>query len=303
MPSACSNRVSSRASGRASLRALGIGLALALVGVIAVVTLSSGDGGVAGVGALAASNPARAVRVRAPAQSKAPPRASAATTTISLFGDSLAQQARAAFVAQLARRSRTTSTIGTFPMTALCDFLPAITAELVQHRPGVLVLEFSGNSGSACLRDGAGTLPTIGSTGWLTHYLDDLRNVLATARTTDTTVIWATAPPVSPSQFSSNYPRTLAAAIRKLAATNDQLRVADTGAALTTDARTFSHTLPCRPDEVAFCHNGRLVVRADDGLHFDCQGIPDRLGACFGYSAGARRFGEAIADAAAAAVR
>lgn len=301
MPSAGSNRVSSRASGRASLRALGIGLALALVGVIAVVTLSCGDGGVTGVGALAASNPARpAVRVRAPAQSKATPRASAAATTISLFGDSLAHQARAAFAAQLARRSRTTSTIGTFPVTALCDFLPAITAELVQHRPGVLVLEFSGNSGSACLRDDAGTLPTIGSTGWLTHYLDDLRNVLATARTTDTTVIWATAPPVSPSQFSSNYPRTLAAAIRKLAATNDQLHVADTGAALTTDARAFSHTLPCRADEVAFCQNGRLVVRADDGLHFDCHGIPDGLGACFGYSAGARRFGEAIADAAAA---
>ena len=302
MPSVGSNRVSSRASGRASLRALGIGLALALVVVIAVATLSSNDGGVTGVGALASPTPARpAVRVRAPARSQAPPRASAATTTISLFGDSLAHQARTAFAAQLARRSRITSTVGTFPMTALCDFLPAITADLVQHRPGVLVLEFSGNSGTACLRVRAGTLPTIGSNGWLTHYLDDLRDVLAVARTTDTTVVWATAPPVSPSQFSSNYPRTLAAAIRKLAATNDLLHVVNTGAALTADGRTFSHTLPCRPDEVAYCQNGRLVARADDGLHFDCQGIPDPLGACVGYSAGARRFGEAIADAAAAA--
>jgi hypothetical protein len=290
MPSVCSTRVSSRASGRASLRALGIGLALALGGVVAVVTFSSSDGRVTQVGALASP---------APAQFQASPRATAAATTVSFFGDSLAHQARAAYAAQLARRSRATSTVGTFPLTALCDFLPAITADLIQRRPGVLVLEFSGNSLTACMRDRSGALLTIGSTRWLSHYLDDLRSVLAVAGTTGTTVLWATAPPVLRSQFSSDYPRRIAAAIRKLAATNDRLHVVDTGAALTADGRTFSHTLPCRPDEAAYCENGRLVVRADDGLHFDCQGLPDPLGACVGYSAGARRFGEAIADAAA----
>lgn len=289
MPSVCSTRVSSRASGRASLRALGIGLVLALGGVVAVVTFSSSDGGVTQVGALASP---------ALARFQAPPRATAATT-ISFFGDSLAHQASAAYAAQLARRSRATSTIGTFPLTALCDFLPAITADLIQRRPGVLVLEFSGNSLTACMRDGSGALPTIGSTRWLSHYLDDLRRVLAVAGTTGTTVLWATAPPVSPSQFSSDYPRSIAAAIRKLAATNDRLHVVDTGAALTADGHAFSYTLPCRPDEAAYCENGRLVVRSDDGLHFDCRGFPDPLGACLGYSAGARRFGEAIADAAA----
>src|SRR6478672_9031541 len=290
MRSVCSTRVSSRASGRASLRALGIGLALALGGVVAVVTFSSSDGRVTQVGALASPTPA---------QFQASLRATAAATTISFFGDSLAHQARAAYAAQLARRSRATSTIGAFPLTALCDFLPAITADLIQRRPGVLVLEFSGNSLTACMRDRSGALPTIGSTRWLSHYLDDLRGVLAVAGTTGTTVLWATAPPVSRSQFSSDYPRRIAAAIRKLAATNDRLHVVDTGAALTADGRAFSHTLPCRPDEAAYCENGRLVVRSDDGLHFDCQGFPDPLGACVGYSAGARRFGEAIADAAA----
>src|SRR6478672_3735681 len=102
MRSVCSTRVSSRASGRASLRALGIGLVLALGGVVAVVTFSSSDGGVTQVGALASP---------APAQFQAPPRAAAAATTISLFGDSLAHQASAAYAAQLARGSRTTSTI------------------------------------------------------------------------------------------------------------------------------------------------------------------------------------------------
>lgn len=295
MPLVCGRR----RSRRASRRVLG-GALVAAVAVGAIVMLSAAEEGVTGVGASSSATPAGpAVRVRAPARSKAPPRVLAAARTISFFGDSLAHEARTSYAAQLARRARITSTIGTYPATALCDFRAAITADLFTHRPRVLVLEFSGNSFTPCLRDPAGVLPTIGSARWLTHYLDDLRDVLAIARATHTTVIWATAPPVSPTQISSNYPRTLAAAIRKLSLTNDRLRVVDTGAALTTDGRTFSRALPCRPDESAQCENGQVIARADDGLHFDCHGIPDSLGACFGYSAGARRFGEAIADAAA----
>jgi hypothetical protein len=286
-----------RRSRRARYRVLGGALVVAVLALV-IVTLAAAEEG--GAGALASPKPARpAVRVRARVRAKIPPRAAAVAGTISFFGDSLAHQARGAYTGQLTRRARVTSTIGTFPTTALCDFRAAIAADLFAHRPGVLVLEFSGNSLTPCLRDPAGVLPTTGSAQWLGHYLDDLRDVLAIARATRTTVIWATAPPVSPSQFSSNYPRTLAAAVRQLSLTNDQLRVVDSGASLTTDDHTFARTLPCRPDESAYCQNGQVVVRADDGLHFDCHGIPDSLGACFGYSAGARRFGEAIANAAA----
>lgn len=68
-----------------------------------------------------------------------------------------------------------------------------------------------------------------------------------------------------------NYPHLLATAIRTLSATEPRLRVADAGAALTTDDHSFTNTLP------------------------------GPLGTCIGYSAGARRFGEAMADAAIAA--
>jgi hypothetical protein len=230
-----------------------------------------------------------------------PPRTQVPMQRVSLFGDSLAYESASAFMVQLARRAGVASTVSTYPMTALCDFTSSIYRDLLVNRPGVLALEFSGNSGTPCMKDGAGALAVIGSDGWRDQYVDDLRDVLAVARVTRTTVVWATAPPVSPTQFDRNYPRTLAVAVRKLAATNDRLRVVDTGAMLTTDGRSFSRTLPCRPDERAVCRDGRLVVRSDDGLHFDCHGLPDLVGTCVGYSGGARRFGEAIADAAARA--
>ncbi len=55
--------------------------------------------------------------------------------------------------------------------------------------------------------------------------------------------------------------------------------------------------MPCLPDEGALCHGDRVVVRAADGLHFDCVGSTDGLGGCLGYSAGARRYGAALAAA------
>ncbi len=306
MPPGPGSRAFRRAFAHLSRRVLFVALVTGLVLGGAVVTLSPSEGGVSGAGALAAP---RSVRARVPIRVKASTRQSSAMgrspagerepASVAFFGDSLAHEAKAAYNGQLARRARISSTVETFPTTALCDFRTAIAEELLTHRPGLLVLEFSGNSSTACMRDRTGTLPAPGSNRWLAHYLDDVRGVLAIAHATGTTVLWATAPPISPTQYPSDYPRRLAAAIRKLATTFSWLRVADTGEALTTDGHSFSHTLPCRPDESAYCERGQLVARSDDGLHFDCHGVPDRLGACIGYSAGARRFGEAIANAAA----
>ncbi len=119
---------------------------------------------------------------------------------------------------------------------------------------------------------------------------------LRVARVTDTTVVWATAPPVG-RPVASDYPRRIAAAMRALAARDDRLRVADTGAALAGPGRSFARTLPCRATEPS-CRDGRITVRAPDGLHFDCHGVLAPTMDCFGYSAGARRFGDALADAA-----
>lgn len=219
---------------------------------------------------------------------------------VSLFGDSLAYQSRAAFTARMLRGARVDLNVTTYPMTALCDYRDQIASDLLTRRPQVLVLEFSGNSFTPCMHRAAGPLLVIGSTEWRDRYLTDVRAVLDVARVTATSVVWATAPPVHHPPEPDDYPRQLAAAVRAVAATNHRLHVVDTGAAVAGTDRTFSRSLPCLPHE-AFCHDGRIVARADDGLHFDCHGSTDALIGCHGYSAGARRFGEAMADAAIAA--
>jgi hypothetical protein len=74
------------------------------------------------------------------------------------------------------------------------------------------------------------------------------------------------------------------------------VRVAATGGAVAGDDG-YASSLPCRADESMLCREGRIPVRADDGLHFDCHGFVDPMGGCVGYSAGARRYGEALATA------
>jgi hypothetical protein len=268
-------RISPRASRRALVAAA---VLVTIVGAAALVQAAARDSG-----ASAAPTAMRASGRPAPAR-------------VAFFGDSLAYEAKDAFAQALAHRVPAPPTIQTYPATALCDFRSSIAAELLAHRPDVLVLEFSGNALTACMRGDDGTQLTSGSAAWRARYLEDLRAVLALARTTGTSVVWVTAPPLSPDRFPTNYPRALAAAIRALGPAAG-VRVVDTGRALTDDGRTFTRTLPCRPDEQTMCSAGRIVVRSDDGIHFDCHGTATPLAACVGYSAGARRFGEAIADA------
>jgi hypothetical protein len=220
---------------------------------------------------------------------------------VSLYGDSLAYQSRAAFSTRMSRRTTSPLAVFTLPGTALCDYRGQIIDDLLRHRPPVVVLEFSGNSITRCMRRADGSYLAIGSSAWLERYLDDARAVLNVAAATDATVLWATAPPVRQPGSPADYPRQLAAAMRTLAASEPHLLVVDTGRALTTDNHAYRRALQCRSDEGTFCVGRRIDVRANDGLHFDCHGTPGELGGCNGYSAGGRRYGEAMADAAIAA--
>jgi len=219
-------------------------------------------------------------------------------TRVSLFGDSLSYQSKVGFTARLERRAPGDLNVSARPGAALCDDRSTILEDLLRRRPQVLVLEYTGNSFTGCMRDAAGTLLAIGSTEWRDRYVDDLRAVMTVASVTDTKVLWATAPPVHHLAAPENYPRQLAVAARKLSMTHHRLQVVDTGNALESNEHTFTSTLPCRADEHAFCVDGRIPVRAADGLHFDCVGTIDAYGGCIGYTAGGRRFGEAMADAA-----
>jgi hypothetical protein len=250
---------------------------------------------------LVSSSPAPAVMRIPDAQGGVSSTRESGRTQVSLYGDSLAFQAAPAFQREMSARTAGKVTTAAFPMTALCDYRDEILVDLLRNRPWTLVLEFSGNAMTPCMRDSAGSLLAIGSSAWRDRYVADLRSLMTIANLTDTTVVWATAPPVGRASNPVDYPRLLAAAVRALAVAEPRLHVADTGASLTESGHTFTPTLPCGPDEAAVCVDGRVSVRASDGLHFDCHGAPGTMGAvgeCLGYSAGARRYGEAIADAA-----
>ncbi len=268
------------------MRRLGLGLLAGALGLSALIGLGIAEPDVARA---APRDPVRATPAAVRPATTRP-------TRVSLYGDSLAYQSRASFATRMRELAPGDLTVSALPGAALCDMRDSVIQDLVRRRPQVLALEFSGNSFTACMSATTGTLLTIGSPGWRARYLDDLRTVLTVAAFTGTSVLWETAPPVHHAMSPTNYPRVLAAAIRKLAATDTHLRVADAGAAVAGDHQSFTRSQPCRRSESAFCHDGRVTTRADDGLHFDCHGAVDGFD-CTGYSAGGRRFGEAMADA------
>jgi hypothetical protein len=213
---------------------------------------------------------------------------------ISLFGDSLTYQARNAFLAGTAPLGVRLATVSTRPGAALCDDRDEIVRHLASKRPDLLVLEYSGNSFTPCMTAAGGAQLPIGSRAWRDRYRDDLERVVTMAASTGTEVVWATAPPVERFGAPPDYPARIATVVHEVAEHAPNVRVADTGRALA-GRDGYSPTLPCRPDEAALCRDARIVVRDADGLHFDCIGTIDVLGGCLGYSAGARRYGDALA--------
>lgn len=205
---------------------------------------------------------------------------------IAFYGDSLGAQAQPYVAASLAGApTRVAFRPSTFPGLALCDFSSRVLDDIATRRVAVLVLEFAGNNFSPCMRDEAGNSLPQGSAGFTTRYREGMREIFRAAAINGTKVVWATTPP----SLGSTVPEDLAAIAREEAAGLAGITVAATGASLTEDGVTFTPTLPCYPDEIGRgCgSDGRITVRHDDGLH-----LADA------YSAGGRRFGEAIAAAA-----
>jgi hypothetical protein len=213
---------------------------------------------------------------------------------VSLFGDSLTYQARAAFLTGTVPLGVQLVTVSTRPGAALCDDRDAIVRDLTSKRPDLALLEYSGNSFTPCMTDASGAQLTIGSRVWRDRYREDLDRIATIAASTGTDVVWATAPPVEKIDAPPDYPARIAAVARAVAERDPRVRVADTGAAVA-GRDGYAPTLPCRTDEAALCRDDRIAVRADDGLHFDCIGTVDFMGGCVGYSAGARRYGAALA--------
>ena len=236
-------------------------------------------------------------------------RRDAAPTRISLYGDSLAHQARPDSFAALDRprprcdRDRVDDVPGSraLRLPRRRSWPTSLRRPARGARPRVLrqlVHRVHARRTRARFR-------AIGSAAGATATSTTSASVLTVAARTDTTVVWATAPPVrhpaEPGRLpaAARPPRTPDGRVRTLA-----LRVVDTGAALTTDGRSFARDAAVPPTtSTRSASTARSGSAADDGLHFDCHGHTDaHRRRASGTRPARRRFGEAIADAAVAAL-
>jgi hypothetical protein len=222
---------------------------------------------------------------------------------ILLYGDSLAWEAQDSFRAALADAGFTEVVTETFGGTALCDWLTQMRSDQRQLHPDAVVVEFSGNAFTPCMKgpDGA---PLSGD-ALVDKYADDARTVLQIFGPDATLVYFASAPiSFRAEQTGDSAPRRLYDAYASVAASSSWwARFIDAGSAVE-DHGHWTSTLPCLADEP--CDGGLAssgqavnVVRAPDGIHF-CPGAPGAVdgvtGACPVWSSGAHRYGIAMAD-------
>jgi hypothetical protein len=227
--------------------------------------------------------------------------APAATRRVVLYGDSLAWQSQGFFTAALAGAGITQVTTRTFGGTAICDWFADMRADAATIRPDAVVVEFSGNALTPCMR--ALDRSMLSGAAYFEKYAADAATVLDIFTPGHTLVFFAGAP-ISRGAERTDDPTaaTLHAMYAALAQSSPYGRYTDAGAAVLSGGR-WTATLPCLPAEP--CTGGRdangtpvNVVRAPDGAHF-CPGAPAALrgvtAACSVWSSGSWRFGNAMA--------
>ncbi|NND75749.1 MAG: hypothetical protein HKN44_12160 [Ilumatobacter sp.] len=218
---------------------------------------------------------------------------------VALYGDSLAWEARDAFVDALADRPGVDVVVHTFGGTAICDWLDQMATDAVTIRPGAVVVEFSGNNFTPCMQDAAGT-PLTGA-AFLARYAADALAVIETFAPGGTQVVFASGP-ITRAASERGQSTGLNALYADLAGDHEGVRYVDAGAAVLADGR-WTATLPCLPDEP--CTGGLdadgvavNVVRAPDGIHFcpaSAEAVAGVTGTCPVWSSGALRYGRALA--------
>jgi hypothetical protein len=205
--------------------------------------------------------------------------------SVALVGDSLAWEAQS-YLADMVTQSKGTFDAATFGGWAPCDVLNSIEA-LVKAKPKVLVLSFSGNAITSCMKDGERYLDGDELVERYRRDIITLRQQFPASR-----VVLALQPPMA--DPGSEVER-LNALYTALAPTMDLTTTADAGGLLRAADGGWSHSLPCLPVDSAArgCKDGSIVVRSPDKGHF-CPVAPAPVNGviegCPQWSSGAFRF-------------
>ena len=195
--------------------------------------------------------------------SQSRPRASRSRGPVLIYGDSLIEQASPYL--------QSTDQIRAFGGTALCDWVDKMARAASVEQPTALVVEFVGNNVTPCMQSYQ-TPEEVRA-----KYEADMERL---KQLVDAPILWVGPPP-----FRDREPAAFGLY-------ESEPRFVDAGDAVLADG-AYTDTLPCLPDEgwMQGCVNGLIRVRAPDGAHFATSGS--------GYSAGGRRFADAIDQAVA----
>jgi hypothetical protein len=273
-------------------------LALALIALVSGVAWATfGQSEAAGVvgGPVSAGRPDRM-----PASTAIGP---VTTGPVILYGDSLAWEAQAPFRAALLAAGVPQVVTRTYGGTAICDWLPQMRIDEEELHPQAVVIEFSGDAFTPCMRGRRGQ-PLTGA-AYYEKYRSDARTALSIFAGGDTTVYLAGAP-ISRHAWLSRDPHAdrLNRLYASLADPEAGVHYVDAGSSVLNHGR-WTETLPCLAQQPCTGGPGAdagpvNVVRAPDGNHF-CPVAPPAIQgvtlACPIYSSGAYRYGTAMADA------
>jgi hypothetical protein len=156
-----------------------------------------------------------------------------------------------------------------------------------------VVVEFSGNALTPCMRDPDGH-PLRGD-AYFGRYRADAAEVVTIFSSIGARVYFAGSPISRPAEQAGDYSGGRLDAMYRAVPGS---RFVDAAAAVLDPAGHYTETLPCLPTEPCTRPDGTNVVRAPDGAHFCPGNGPPREGVtdgCHTWSSGAFRYARALA--------
>jgi hypothetical protein len=202
-----------------------------------------------------------------------------------VYGDSLVVEAQEPFRQAARDEGAHAVDLRIWSGTAPCNWVGDVPGAIRDFRPTVAVIAFSGNR-PACM-DGRGDL--------MAAYREDVTTMVDQLVSAGVQVRLIEEPARETDPVDAAGRTRLGELWETIAAATPNTRVVRADLSVT-DGGRFVPTLPCDPGEPCG-PDGRVVVRAPDGVHF-CPHPPEVVGSCGMYSSGARRYGLALARAA-----
>jgi hypothetical protein len=222
---------------------------------------------------------------------------------VALYGDSIGEETSHYLSAAIEVRLGSAIELdrNVYGGTNACDFLEAADNDVHEPMPQIIVIIFTGNAFTPCMQKTDGSGPLDGPER-IRKTVDD--SIAVAARFPDSQVLlvgyarseWMQ---VSTERGGSTSRTDMINGLLETAVVGTDWTYVDGGAALLYRGR-FAKLLPCTDrDPHASCRNGRVHVRADDGMHLcprDVTVVGGALGVCPVHNSGAMRLAHQIAS-------